>query len=465
MLVLSRERVQRAERHQYVRISWVDREGASEGRRARHALLPVPGPETTHHPAPRQHAVRHQAVRVELHTLERQRLRLVESFVEMFRPGEPEVRLAELRIDLRRAAKVRDAARARIPGSLSLAECHAHRTECRVCLGMIRCELQCTLGVAYGSVETLTRERVEALSCPRAQHLRREAGGIPRGALSVRRWSGGPTAGVASVSLVQGDQLRELRVRLDEQLRPHERLMSPRLPDRPRPVAARGERTHQLERDAPVQRIDLGQPLPPSRGIGMLSRRSGRQRQRAERPRVDVRQPRALDLDPALEVGGTAEEDAVEEGAGVELRHPLGIAGPMRSLEILDVARHVARVEPQDPRPDHDLAEAEIVSEPVQRLAERVQRRALVLLGPEVADELLAAQPPLAGDREAREQAQSLGTYVPRRQGPSRRLDRQPAQCQHPEHRQRTSRRVPTPPRYGSRTLAQGSGDGTVIRR
>src|SRR5205807_480139 len=111
---------------------------------------------------------------------------------------------------------------------------------------------------------------------------------------------------------------------------------------------------------------------------------------------------------PTLEFNRILEMKSIQKRAMVE-RHRRGeIAGGDRGLELTSIARDDRRIERQRCRADDDLIGPELTSKGIHGLLERMTRALLVALGPEMEEELVAAEagwPRGRQDREQREPA------------------------------------------------------------
>src|SRR5439155_4728542 len=192
------------------------------------------------------------------------------------------------------------------------------------------------------------------------------------------------------------------------QLLAQQPLVHPRGLERPGPVARGREGVHQAERHAGVERIERREPAPP-RGRGrVLAGLGGLGREPLERRRGVLPQPASLRLHPAFELRRIAQIEAVEKRAPVELGSLRRVTALERGLEGLHIAGDDVRIEPQLSRAEEEIGLAQVAPQRVAGLLEEATSVLGVCLGPQIGDELVAAEAGAARSSEEREQRQGL---------------------------------------------------------
>ena len=105
-------------------------------------------------------------------------------------------------------------------------------------------------------------------------------------------------------------------------------------------LAERGERGHQAECGPGGERVQRRELAPALRCPSVVTSRRSFDRQRLERGAYLLGKSRALRLQPALELAGLAEIEAVQKRSGVEINRPREVTMLDRVFKGLDVARH-----------------------------------------------------------------------------------------------------------------------------
>src|SRR6266566_4284294 len=165
------------------------------------------------------------------------------------------------------------------------------------------------------------------------------------------------------------DDCQHRSIRFEVQLFAQQRLVDLGVPESSACISRRGERRNQPRRRTRAARIERGQPPPPFDGAAGLVTFRGGDRETLERLSDQPSEPRALRLDPALEL--------------------------WRSVRVVQVNA----VEEQ-------VVGAELATEGGQGLCERVPRVLRVAVGPEEGQQSIAADPALSSRRKHSEQGQ-----------------------------------------------------------
>ena len=167
----------------------------------------------------------------------------------------------------------------------------------------------------------------------------------------------------------------------------------------------------------------------------MVTPRGGFGRERLERLARALLELLALGLHPALEVRRVAQIEAVEERPRVQRHRLRRVAALERGLEALNVARDDVGVQPQLGGAEQQLRRVEIAPQRVAGLLEESVGVLAVALGPEVGNQLVAAQAALAGGGEQREERERLAARGGTAALGAILFDRKPAQRPHGQHR------------------------------
>jgi hypothetical protein len=135
----------------------------------------------------------------------------------------------------------------------------------------------------------------------------------------------------------------------------------------------------------------------------------GRFRETLHRTGELAGQPAPLAVDPALQLRSLGDEEAIQEGAGIERNRPGVVAPGEGVLELAHVGRELGR-EPEPVAGRDDGLAAERLVDPVDRVGEQMAGPLGVRLGPQIGEQLVAAHAPLArhGEQGGERQAPAL---------------------------------------------------------
>ena len=178
--------------------------------------------------------------------------------------------------------------------------------------------------------------------------------------------------------------------------------------ERPGPVPGGLERAHEAERHARVEQVVRRPCLPPLRRAAEVPLPLGALGEGLERTRVGGREPLPLAGRPALELRRVGQEEAVEEGAGVEPDRPRELAAAERVLEVAHVAAHPGSVEAHHVPGADQRVLPQCLAEHVKGVGEQVPPALLVRLRPEVGGQLVAGHTAAARRGQQREQRQAV---------------------------------------------------------
>jgi hypothetical protein len=165
-------------------------------------------------------------------------------------------------------------------------------------------------------------------------------------------------------------ELGDRRVRLDIEFLLEQRLVDLRVADCTCVVARGGQRAHQLQRYARVQRLQGGEALPPFDGVPKIRFRLRLRRQRFQRCGAARLEPCALVGGPPLELWRAGNVKAVEKRPVVQRGRARWLRRIERLLELADVARDHFRVQSQIGRCEKQVVLLERPARMVQRLGQ-----------------------------------------------------------------------------------------------
>ena len=114
----------------------------------------------------------------------------------------------------------------------------------------------------------------------------------------------------------------------------------------------------------------------------------------------------ALLVDPAVQLRGAVDVEVVEKGPAVFRDRLLQATLAQRDVERVDVAGEQIGVEPKRFTVRDDGARAEILSERIQQLRERMSRAGVVTLGPQQCDDARARDDPSLRGGQVSQQSQ-----------------------------------------------------------
>ena len=156
------------------------------------------------------------------------------------------------------------------------------------------------------------------------------------------------------------------------------------------PLAGGVERLHERNGDPSVERVASGASAPPRHGAGMVLTRGRIARELLEGIRVRALDQPALPLDPPLELVGAGKMESVEERPVVQIDRSLQVALGDGGLELEHVDAQDLGVQPELAHPDDDLVVADLPTDGVERLVERVASALFLDVRPERADQSIA---------------------------------------------------------------------------
>src|SRR2546425_413078 len=201
-------------------------------------------------------------------------------------------------------------------------------------------------------------------------------------------------------------------------------------------ISGRGERRNQPCGGTRAVGVERRKPPPPLDGAPVLVALRRGYREALERLGDKPGQPRALRLDPALELGRcvrVVEVNAVEEGAHVQRDGALELRAGERHLQGRNVAVDQGWVEAQVGGAEEEVVGAQLATQGGQRLRQRMPGVLRVALGPEQGEQAIAAHTALSPRRKHSEQGQLAA--LRRRPGDRTALagEREPAEGPEPE--------------------------------
>ncbi len=182
------------------------------------------------------------------------------------------------------------------------------------------------------------------------------------------------------------DDCQHRSIRFEVQLFAQQRLVDLGVPESSACISRRGERRNQPRRRTRAARIERGQPPPPFDGAAGLVTFRGGDRETLERLSDQPSEPRALRLDPALELWRSVrvvQVNAVEERTDVERDGTLELGAGERGLQGRNVALDDGCIEAEVGAAEEEVVGAELATEGGQGLCERVPRVLRVAVGPE----------------------------------------------------------------------------------
>jgi hypothetical protein len=160
------------------------------------------------------------------------------------------------------------------------------------------------------------------------------------------------------------------------------------------------------------------QAPPPLHRLQAPPLRLGGRREPLQRAGAGARQPVALEVDPALEVRGVGDVEAVEQRPAVFGHRVFQPPRLQRLLERAHVAAHHVGRERDLVAHRHEDALPQLAAEDVERLGEGVAGGVGGVLGPEQGDHLLAPHRPAARHRQDGEEGDAALVRGPAGDGP-----------------------------------------------
>ena len=205
-----------------------------------------------------------------------------------------------------------------------------------------------------------------------------------------------------------GCQFRDDRAGLRAHFLAYQGLVNPRVIEGRGPVARRVQRAHESRRGACADRLEVGECVPPTRGLARIVASDGPFRETLQRPSGTVREGGALRRRPPLEPARATYVEAVEKRRDVECDGRLVVPAAERLTELGDVARNDRGVQPELGGRKQELWLLELRAERVNQLSERGAGVLLVTLRPQLGSQRVAARPALAGGRQHGQERERL---------------------------------------------------------
>ena len=147
-----------------------------------------------------------------------------------------------------------------------------------------------------------------------------------------------------------------------------------------------------------------GKPSPPLRRARPVRLRFPLRCELVEAPRIPTREPIALRVGPPLELGRRGNEKSVEKGPAIERDRARKVATSREGFELQDVYVERGSVDAHlIARGDQEVL-PQLLSQPEERIGQEVPSPFRIFFGPQIRDELVAAEPAISDASEQREE-------------------------------------------------------------